>query len=206
MHLGPECSHYGFVGRETKIMAPDNRSHRVTLRTGRSRGWLRAGILACGLSVVSWVWAESTLTPVPTPFSAPEFALDDIDGKTWSLSALRGKVVVINFWATWCPPCREEMPAMQRAWEQLRERDVVMLAIDVGEDEDTVFLFTGQLPVELEFPLLLDSDGTVVEQWPVKGLPTTFVVDREGRVVYTAVGGRRWDDPALLAPILALTK
>jgi len=145
-----------------------------------------------------------TLTPLPEPIPAPDFQLADLDGQRHTLSALRGKVVIVNFWATWCPPCREEMPSMQRAWEQLRNRGVVMLAINVGEDEDTVFNFTANYPVD--FPLLLDEESQVINQWPVRGLPSTFVIDNKGRIIYRAIGGREWDSESMLAPVRALLR
>lgn len=91
---------------------------------------------------------------------------------------------------------------MQRAWEQLQSEGITMLAINVGEDEDTIFQFTANYPVE--FPLLMDLDSKVTGKWPLRGLPTTFVVDPQGRLVYRAVGGREWDDPELLEPVRAL--
>ncbi len=142
------------------------------------------------------------LTPVEGRPLAPNFVLLDLDGEPHRLSDYRGKVVIVNFWATWCPPCRAEMPSMQRAWERLEAQGVVMLGIDVGEDEETVFQFLADYPVE--FPLLLDSESRVIEAWGVRGLPTTFVIDPEGRMVYRAVGGREWDDPQLLEKVLAL--
>ncbi len=93
---------------------------------------------------------------------------------------------------------------MQRAWEQLRAEDIMMLAINVGEDEDTIFRFTANYPVE--FPLLMDLDSKVTGEWPVRGLPTTFVVDPQGRLVYRAIGGREWDDAELLQAVRALRK
>ena len=146
--------------------------------------------------------AGTGLTKLPGTPLAPDFALLDLDGNRHRLSDYRGEVVIINFWATWCPPCRAEMPSMQRAWTQLEGEGVRMLGIDVGENEQTVFQFTGSYPVE--FPLLLDEASAVIEQWPVRGLPTTFVVDTRGRIVYQAIGGREWDDPALLAKVRAL--
>ena len=92
---------------------------------------------------------------------------------------------------------------MQRAWEQLHKEGIEMLAINVGEDEDSIFIFTADYPVE--FPLLLDPDSKATKQWPVIGLPSTFVVDGEGRIVYQAIGGREWDAPELLAPIRQLS-
>ena len=91
---------------------------------------------------------------------------------------------------------------MQRAWEQLAPHGVGLVAINVGEDADTIFQFMADYPVE--FPLPMDVDSKVVQAYPVKGLPTTFVVDAEGRLAYRAVGGRAWDDPQLLDTVRAL--
>ena len=128
--------------------------------------------------------------------------LVDVDGKRHRLSDYRGRVVIVNFWATWCPPCRAEMPSMQRAWEQIRDEGIVMLGIDVGEDEDTIFQFTANYPVD--FPLLMDLDASVTGAWPVRGMPTTFVVDPEGRIAYRAIGAREWDEPEILEALRAL--
>jgi len=133
---------------------------------------------------------------------AADFVLTDLDGNRHRLADYKGQVSIVNFWATWCPPCRAEMPSMQRAWEKLEKESIVMLGVDVGEDEDTIFLFTANYPVE--FPLLVDHDSMVVEQWTVQGLPTTFVVGVKCRIVYRAIGGREWDDPDLLALARAL--
>ncbi|WP_456417388.1 TlpA family protein disulfide reductase [Thiolapillus sp.] len=146
--------------------------------------------------------AGKGLTLLPEKPFVPDFALKDVEGNTHRISDYKGHVIIVNFWATWCPPCRAEMPSMQRAWEQLREEGIMMLAIDVGEDEDTVFEFTASYPVD--FPLLLDMDSTVSEAWEVKGLPTTFVIDQWGRKVYRAIGGREWDDPELLNQVRRL--
>lgn len=148
--------------------------------------------------------AGKGLTRLAEPQPAPDFVLPDIDGNPYRLSDFAGQVVIVNFWASWCPPCREEMPSMQRAWEQLEGEGVLMLGINVGEDEDTIFRFTADYPVE--FPLLLDRDSSVIKQWRVRGLPTTLVVDPDGRIVYQAIGSREWDDPALLAQVRALKR
>jgi peroxiredoxin len=145
-----------------------------------------------------------TMTPVADRPAAPDFALKDADGKLHRLSENRGKVVLVNFWATWCPPCRREMPSMQRAWAQLKGEKFEMLAVNVGEDEDTIFGFTFSTGTELTFPILLDRDAQVIKAWPVIALPTSFVVDPQGRIVYRAVGGREWDDPELLKKIREL--
>jgi thiol-disulfide isomerase/thioredoxin len=135
---------------------------------------------------------------------APELALKDGDGRTHSLSASRGKVVLVNFWATWCPPCRREMPSMQRLYQRFPHERFEILAVNAGEDDGTIFAFTGTLEPAPAFPLLLDLDGRAMRQWPVKGLPTSFVVDKRGRIALRAVGGRDFDSPAVVAQVRAL--
>lgn len=166
------------------------------------RGYLLAAVLLLSSLSSTAQQAGTGLTRLAEVPPAPDFSLLDMDGNVYRLSDYRGHVIIVNFWATWCPPCREEMPSMQRAWEQLRQEGILMIGINVGEDEDTIFQFTADYPVD--FPLLVDSDSSVTGKWPVRGLPTTFVVDPTGRIVYQAIGSREWDDPALLAPVRAL--
>jgi len=140
--------------------------------------------------------ASQTLHPVTPSITAPTFDLQDENGKSYRLENYRGKVVVLNFWATWCPPCRFEMPSMERAHQKIKDENIVMIAINVGESDDIVFEFTNRY--KLTFPLPLDLDGKVIQLYPVIGLPTTFVIDPQGRIVYRAIGGREWDDDRLL--------
>lgn len=133
------------------------------------------------------------LTPMAESVPAPVLRLPDLDGKPRDLADLKGKLVVVNFWATWCPPCRREMPSLERLNRKLGKQGLAVLAVDVGEDADTVFSFTGQLEPAPAFPMLLDRDSTAMQGWKVRGLPTTFVVDVAGRVIYRAVGGREFD-------------
>jgi len=170
----------------------------------RARQWL---LLAGALLLLCAPAADAgpqTLPPLAQPLAAPGFELPDIDGKLHRLEDYRGKVVVLNFWATWCPPCRYEMPSMERARQKLIGDDIVILAINVGENADTIFEFTGSYPVE--FPLLMDQQGTVVKQYPVVGLPTTYVINPQGLVSHRAVGSREWDDDELLNELRRLLK
>lgn len=147
---------------------------------------------------------QQTLIPVQQRPIAPDFVLKDAEGKLHRLSDYRGKIVALNFWATWCPPCRREMPSMQRLKDQMDPDEFVILAVDVAEDDETVFAFIFALDVPIDYPLLLDSDGKVTDQWPILGLPTSFVLDKSGRVVLRAVGGRLWDAPEFAQTIKAL--
>lgn len=151
------------------------------------------------------IGAEPTGVPpqlIQEPVQAPSFTLDDIDGKSHKLEDYHGHVVVVNFWATWCPPCRREMPSMERAWQKLKQHDIAMLAINVGEDADTIFTFTADYAVT--FPLLMDRDSSVINAWPVRGLPTTFVLDKQGRIVYRVIGGRDWNSPEIVSMLVDL--
>jgi len=163
-------------------------------------------LLAVWLLLLSGTVASAgqSLTPIPGHQPAPDFELVDTDGRVHRLSDYRGRTVIINFWTTWCPPCREEIPSMNRAWEALRDDGVMMLAINMGEDEDTIFVFTADYPAD--FPLLMDLDGRVIADWPVKGLPTTYIVAPDGSLAYRAIGGRAWDGPELLEKIRKIGK
>jgi len=145
--------------------------------------------------------APQALSPVPN-IPAPAFALPDLDDNIHKLSDYRGKALIVNFWATWCPPCREEMPSMERAWQKIESEGIGMLAINVGEDFDAVFGFSGE--IDMSFPLLIDPSGKEPLRWPIRGLPTTYVINPEGEIVYQAIGGRKWDDEALLDVVRAL--
>jgi len=121
---------------------------------------------------------------------APDFALKDLQGNQVVLRDLRGSVVFLNFWATWCPPCRVEMPSMERLYQQLKDKGLVMLAVDMQENEKLVKAFMGDF--SLSFPALLDRDGDISFFYGVRGLPTTYIIDHEGRIIGKAVGPRDW--------------
>jgi len=148
--------------------------------------------------------AKQTLPRVEKSFAAPDFTLESDDGKHYRLADYHGKVVMINFWATWCPPCRREMPSMERMWKKIKGKGIQVFAINVGEDADTIFEFRGSYPVT--FPILMDKDGRIVKQYPVTGLPTTYIIDPQGQVVYRAVGSREWDQAGLYEQLLKLRK
>jgi peroxiredoxin len=157
---------------------------------------LMAGGLAAG--------SEELLTPIQGRPQAPDFVLKDVSGQTHRLADYRGKVVVVNFWATWCPPCVLEMPSMQKAWEATRNNNVVILAINNGEDAKRVQAFHRKS--NLTFPLLLDTNANIMAEWKARGMPSTFVVDPEGRLVYQALGGRDWNHPTILRVLRSLFK
>ncbi len=130
---------------------------------------------------------------------APAFELEDLDAKVHTLDTYLGKPLVINFWATWCPPCRAEMPALNRAWQQIKDQGINLIAISAGEDYDAVFGFTAE--VEVGFPLLIDPANTAFNDWPLHGLPTTYVLNSSGEIIFRAIGEREWDHPAMIEKI-----
>ena len=158
--------------------------------------------MALSLGLAMNAQTDETLTPIDNKVPAPDFALQDTAGKLHRLSDYRGKPVIVNFRATWCPPCREELPSMNRAWHQLEQEGIAMLAINMGEDEDTIFIFSADYPTD--FPILMDKAGEVIEQWPVRGLPTTYVIAPDGTIAYRAIGSREWDHKGLLDKVRAL--
>jgi thiol-disulfide isomerase/thioredoxin len=142
--------------------------------------------------------------PVDPPRSVPDFSLPDMDAELHALQDYRGKVVLINFWATWCPPCRREMPALEQLYNKLGDEAFAVLAINQWEDADHVFAYMGDLNVIPSFPILFDPESKISEEFGVKGLPTSFLLDRQGRVVFRAVGGRAFDHPQVEQTIRSL--
>jgi cytochrome c biogenesis protein CcmG/thiol:disulfide interchange protein DsbE len=118
---------------------------------------------------------------------APDFTLQDLDGNTVRLSDFRGKVVFLNFWATWCPPCRAEMPAIETLHRKYRDGDVVVLGIDLRESASTVRAFVEEGGYTWTF--LLDTTGRVGSMYQVRGIPASYFVDRKGIIRAVAIGG-----------------
>jgi thiol-disulfide isomerase/thioredoxin len=144
------------------------------------------------------------LTQLPRPIPAPGFTLEDMDEEKHSLNDLHGKVVLLNFWATWCPPCRREMPSMERLYQKFNGENFTVIAINQMEDGDHVFAYTGQLDVDPTFTILFDKDSKVSNNYQVSGLPTTYLIDKQGNIRYRAIGGREFDHPEVEKQILQL--
>ena len=164
-------------------------------RRMRNAFTLVALVLAWLVPATSFAVLGHGLSRLPTPVPAPDFTLEDMDGKSYTLSSLRGKVVMVNFWATWCPPCREEIPSMETVHQALKNDDFIILAINQWESPDHVFSYMGQLDVYPNFPILFDRDSSVSVAFGVQGLPTTLLIDKQGRVIYRAMGGRNFNHP-----------
>ncbi len=127
------------------------------------------------------------------PVAAPDFSLEGLDGRPVSLKGFRGKVVFLNFWATWCVPCREEMPAMERLHREYGTRGLAMVAVNFQESKAEARAFADEF--RLTFPILLDTKGAVTRSYAVRALPVTYLVDRDGKILWKAAGRRVWDGP-----------
>ncbi len=142
------------------------------------------------------------LMPVKKKPRAKDFELKDLEGRAWRLSDLRGKVVVINFWATSCPVCRVEMPSLQGLWRELRKVDVQVITIHKGGSKEDIRAFADKYYLQL--PILHDADEQVSRAWGVFRLPITFVLDTDGQLAFIAFGGRNWRNPQITRIIMSL--
>ncbi|WP_461829113.1 TlpA disulfide reductase family protein [Aquifex sp.] len=116
---------------------------------------------------------------------APDFTLKTLDGREISLKDFKGKVVLINFWATWCPPCREELPLFERLYKKYKDKGFVILAVNT--DPENLQDFLKDYGENLSFPILIGNDD-ILNKYPVRGLPTSILIDREGKIVKVRLG------------------
>ena len=122
---------------------------------------------------------------------APNFKLKDIDGELFDLQQTRGRWVFLHFWASWCGPCKKEMPTIAKLMDVIKSDQLKVVMVNTAEDDDTIFSFLGSIGVDATS--LMDRDGLVTEKYKPRGLPTTFLIDPTGHVRYQAIGGREWD-------------
>ena len=130
--------------------------------------------------------------------------LDNLDGERWDIRDARGHWLFVHFWASWCGPCRREMPTIQAIFPEFDASQLEIVLINTAESEDTVFSFLAEVAPDIT--PLMDTDGLVTEQWQPRGLPATFFVDPEGRLQYLALGGRPWDTPEYLEFVQRLVR
>ena len=161
---------------------------------------VRRRILFITLLAFGLVWTflsvdkkgSSTAGLIPAPqkgFLAPDFTLETLDGESVTLSDLRGKAVLLNFWATWCPPCRAEMPAFQEAYNDYEDKDFVILAVNatLQDNPDDIAAFIAEYG--LSFPIVLDVEGEANRLYQIQSLPTSFFIDKEGVISEVVIGG-----------------
>ena len=127
-----------------------------------------------------------------TSGATPPLELSAVDGRKVALAGLKGRVVVINYWATWCEPCIDEMPSLERLRTKMKGRPFEVLAVNYGESSERVSRFVAKM--KLTMPVLLDPYKNSVDAWKVRGLPMTFIVDGKGEVRYWSFGERDWSE------------
>jgi peroxiredoxin len=149
-----------------------------------------APVVASQLPVTSLVESLS-LSPYPHGMKPPEFNGQMVEGPTVSLASLRGRVVLLNFWASWCRDCRSEMPMFEQLRRDFAAQGLTILGVNVREGTRTIRRYAEEL--DLTFPLVLDPKGKITASYGVIGLPTTFLIGRDGRPVALAIGPRQWD-------------
>ena len=135
---------------------------------------------------------------------APALKLSDMDDGHFDLAAKRGQWVLVHFWASWCGPCRREMPTIQGLMEQVSDSALEIVLINTSETDDDVFSFLSIAAPDLD--TLMDYDGEVTARWQPRGLPASFIVDPSGRIQYMALGGRLWDSPEYVEFLLHLVE
>ncbi len=160
----------------------------------------RRRIFFIGILVLAAAWifisadknGDSTAGLIPAPqagFLAPDFTLETLDGEIITLSDLRGQVVLVNFWATWCPPCKAEMPAFEQAYLDYADEGFVILAVNAIQQDSISAIEGFSAANQLTFPILLDTDGNVNRAYQVKSLPTSFFVGKDGVISEVVIGG-----------------
>ena len=169
---------------------------RATSRSSKLWEILMLLALAAGIvwTILSRVPAAvgAPLSSLPAPregFLAPDFTLDMLQGDRIRLSDLRGKIVVVNFWATWCPPCRAETPALEKSYEKYKDSGVIIVGVDLTDQDSLSDVAAFVQEFGLTYPILLDRDGSVGLRYRLQGLPSTFFVNRQGVIRTVVVGG-----------------
>jgi peroxiredoxin len=147
--------------------------------------------------------AAQELKPWPGG-ATPPLELSDLQGKKHRLADYRGQVVLVNFWATWCVPCREEMPSIERLRASLEGRPFAVLAVNLAEPESRIHKFLEAVP--LRFPVLLDRDTRTTRAWQAKLLPATYIIGPDGAIRYRHLGELDWSKPEVRDVILGLMK
>jgi peroxiredoxin len=146
------------------------------------------------------LFSKIKISPIKGDKKTPDFSLEDLNGKKVGLKQFRGKIILLNFWATWCGPCKEEMPGLEILHQRFKEKNFVLLTISVDyEGIGPVREFINRH--QYTFPVLLDPKCETLDLLEVKGIPTTFVIDKKGKMVGRAIGPRDWKRPEVISLI-----
>lgn len=133
----------------------------------------------------------------PAPVDVGDFTVEALKGGAGSLSQAKGKLVLLNFWATWCPPCRAEMPSIQNLWNKRKDKNFTIIAVSVGEQKDTVAKFIADN--KYSYPIYLDPSSQLGSAFNASSIPTTYIIDKTGKVIAGTQGSREYDSAEVLA-------
>ena len=173
--------------------------------SGARRLVVIVGALAVLALAFGVVWMQSSkYEPLVVGMNAPDFTLPDLQGKGQRLSDYRGKVIFLNFWATWCKPCKEEMPSMQMLWDNLQKEDFVMLAISMDRVTTKKDIPPFVENMKLTFPILTDSWGQTDTRYKLMGVPETYIIDQGGVLREKVIGPRDWTRDESITTIVQL--
>lgn len=148
--------------------------------------------------------AELGFHVFPEPVALPDFTVKGLSGKTFSSSSLKGTVTLLNFWATWCPPCRKEMPSIENLYKKMEGYDFRIVAVSASEKKSDVKKFIDAQ--KYTFPIYLDEKNSISSTLASQGIPTTYILDKNGLVIAGLVGARDYDDPQLIEIFKELSK
>jgi thiol-disulfide isomerase/thioredoxin len=161
-------------------------------------------LVAVILISISGILQAANLKAVDEKIPAPSLVLNDLQGKQHDLKDYKGQVVLVQFWATYCGPCRKEMPSMNKMMKAMGDVPFKILAVDMGETKAEVDQFVSE--VKPEFTILMDEDGKSIADWRVFAAPSNFIIDPQGNIRYTLFGGVEWDSVELIEKLKAVGK
>ncbi len=152
-------------------------------------------LISAGIAQANSAFSDMTIVPEAERKAAPDFLSENLAGGNAGLTDYKGKLILLNFWATWCMPCRVEMPGMERLWQKYKEKDFVIVAISNDDESSRSRIETFQKKLDLSFPILLDPESEINDQYKVSSMPTSFLIDANGKVISRIVGSEEWSSP-----------
>lgn len=181
----------GMLSQSMKLLKPYQSEVRKVQKEQQQRPQIKVGK------------KDRTLMPYKGNSTPPALKLEKMNKGIIDLANMKGNVVLVNFWATWCPPCVHEMPSMQRLQDKFQSRPFTILGVNMAEDKNTIQKFLSS-KVKVNFPVVMDSDGAALRKWGVFAFPTSYVIDKRGRIRYALFGGVEWDTPDIIHKISKL--
>ncbi len=150
------------------------------------------------------IFFKENIKEISPGVPAPDFSLQNIEGESISLSDYKGKVILLNFWASWCGPCIAEMPSIENLHKTVKDENIQVVTINLGESKDVVSNFMSKNGYS--FNSLLDSDNSVAGIYGIRSIPTTYIINKEGNIVASKLGSHEWDSEGVISILRELNK